>query len=253
MTTPFAADGLDELGGLLETMRQLRDPKGGCPWDLEQTHASLQHAMLEESYEAMEALASGDTQATVEELGDLLIQVVFHAQIGSDDGAFSLTDVARCAREKLVRRHPHVFGGDQLSTPEEVKRRWDQLKALEREAKGKAGRSMLDGVPTTMPALAYAQAVQDRAGRAGFQGPAAPKDDAVTAVMKALADEPDQHKKQDALGRVLFGLVGAARDSGVDAEQALRAANQGFYRRVVRLEGESREKAVPFGGLPLSQ
>ena len=253
MTTPLTPDVLHELGRVLETMQRLRNPQGGCPWDLEQTHASLQHTMLEECYEAMEALASGDTQAMVEELGDLLIQVVFHAQIGSDNGTFSLADVARCASEKLVRRHPHVFGDEHFSTPEEVKRRWDQLKALEREAKGQAERSILDGVPATMPALAYAQAVQDRASRAGLHGELSPKEDRATMTLKDVTNQPDLEKRQEAFGCLLFGLVGSARESGVDAEQALRSANWSFYRRVVRLEGRNHEKPTPGEGLPSPQ
>ena len=249
MTMPSALNARDELSGLLETMQRLRDPNGGCPWDLEQTHASLRPSMLEESYEAMEAVGSGDVQAMVEELGDLLIQVVFHGQIGLDNGTFSLADVARHAKDKLVRRHPHVFGQDRVSTAEEVKRHWDRLKALEREAKGQGERSMLDGVPTTMPALAYAQAVQDRVDRAGLQWQHPPLGEAMTATMQRITQEPAQDRREAAFGQLLFSLVAQARTSGVDAEQVLRTTNKGFYRGIAGLERESREKGVPLDSL----
>ena len=186
----------------------------------------------------------------VEELGDLLIQVVFHGQIGADGGTFTLADVARQANGKLVRRHPHVFGEDHVATAEEVKRRWDGIKAQEREAKGQGDRSMLDGVPASMPALAYAQAVQDRVSRAGFAWPErGPSDGTLAGLAMAMSQEPNPAMQEAALGQVLFALVGVARSLGLDAEQALRTANQGFYRRTVWVEQACRAKGVPIDSL----
>jgi len=153
---------------LLATMRSLRDPESGCPWDLQQTHASLRDSLLEETYELLDALGGSDEAGLVEELGDLLLHVVFHAQIGADEGAFTIDDVITRVNAKLVRRHPHVFADASARTPEEVKGQWEQVKAQERAAQGRAEASMLDGVSTAMPALAYAEAVLGRARQAGF-------------------------------------------------------------------------------------
>ncbi len=232
-------EGLGQLNALLGTMRRLRAPVGGCPWDLEQTHASLQHTLLEESYEAIEALGTGDVPDMVEELGDLLIQVVFHAQIGADNGTFTIADVARHANDKLVRRHPHVFGHEEADTPEAVKLIWDQVKAQERETKGQADRSLLDGVPKTMPALGYAQAVQERAARSGLvreEGGVGQLDNEA----QAIADLPTQEQREARFGELLFALVDASQAWGVTAEDALRGANRRFYERVTRVERASR-------------
>ena len=153
---------------LLETIRHLRDPEAGCPWDLEQTHRSLREALVEESYEALEALTSGEPAAMVEELGDLLMQVLLNAQIGKDEGTFEIGDVLAQLNEKLVRRHPHVFGEERARTAAEGISHWERMKASEREMRGGPPRSMLGGVPRAMPALAYAYAVLGRARRAGF-------------------------------------------------------------------------------------
>ena len=231
MTAPFIDLGQTEFAALLETMRLLRDPQDGCPWDVEQTHQSLQHTMLEESYEAMEAIGFGSVPDMVEELGDLLIQVVFHAQIGVDNGTFAIADVVRYANEKLVRRHPHVFGDAQAATAEDVKHQWDQIKAVERREKGQDQRSILDGVPRTMPALAYGQATQERVARAGFD-----------PLQHGLAQIGVTQKEQ--LGGALFALVEAARTAGVEAEEALRSANQGFYQRFTRVEELCRQQGL---------
>ena len=235
-------EGLGQLDALLETMRRLRAPVDGCPWDLEQTHASLQHTLLEESYEAMEALESGDVPDMVEELGDLLIQVVFHAQIGADDGTFTIADVARHANDKLVRRHPHVFGHEEADTPEAIKLKWDQVKAQEREAKGQADRSLLDGVPKTMPALGYAQAVQERAARSGLVREEGGMDQ-LSSEAQAIADLPTQEQREARLGELLFSLVDASRAWGVEVEDALRGANRRFYERFTQVERASRTQS----------
>ena len=244
MTTPSAVDALGELDSLMETMRRLRDPKGGCPWDLEQTHTSLRNTLLEETYETMEALESDDVSAMVEELGDLLIQVAFHAQIGVDNGTFSMADVARHAREKLVRRHPHVFGEAQVTTAEEVKRQWDRIKGQERQDQGRGERSILDGVPKSMPALAYAQEVQARVGRTGLTDEDAVELGALAGEVAAIAQAPIQERRAGWLGDLLFSVVSAARALDMEAEQALQEANGRFYRRFKRVEEACREQGI---------
>ena len=253
MSTSSTIGALGEASGgfseLLATMARLRRPKDGCPWDLEQTHASLRHTLLEESYEALEALDSADPTAMAEELGDLLIQVVFNAQIGSDEGTFTIREVVRTATEKLRRRHPHVFGDVKVATADEVKRQWDAIKAEERQAKGQRERSPLDGVPKTMPALAYAQAVQSRAARAGLdgQGPVSTPQMMAEELARLKASAPD--RREEGLGDLLFSLVGAAREMGVEAEEALRRAKGRFYRWAAHTDesGAARAGAQPPG------
>ena len=190
---------------LVAVMHRLRRE---CPWDARQTHESLAPHLLEETYEALEALESGDPAALREELGDVLLQVYFHAEIASErtDGTgYTIDDVARGIAAKLIRRHPHVFADVNVSGAEEVKQNWDAIKAAERRAKGDGPGSALDGVPFGQPALALAAQLQRRAARAG--------------VPEALADLPDA-----ALGAELFRLVARARVAGVDPELELRAA-----------------------------
>jgi MazG family protein len=230
-STSVKSSGFDDL---LSTMARLRNPQGGCPWDLEQTHGSLQHTLLEECYEAMEALASADPADMVEELGDLLIQVVFHAQIGADEGSFTIADVVRGANDKLRRRHPHVFGDAHVDTSDEVKQQWDAIKSDERRAKGQGERSPLDGVPKSMPALAYAQAVQGRVARAGI-GPQEPSAPAIADRMARLENSSPGGRERE-FGELLFAIVDEARREGVEAEEALREANGRFYEWFVGLE-----------------
>lgn len=236
---------LDTTGfeGLLMVMRRLRAPVNGCPWDLEQTHASLRNTLLEETYETLEALDSGDRARMVEELGDLLLQVVFHAQIGADEGRFTVVDVVEHLREKLVRRHPHIFGESSARTSGEVIGQWERIKAAERSLKGEGARSMLDGVPKAMPALAYAQAVLDRAGRAG-PGPWS-EAHAPEPLASGLGAGPGQ---EQAVGDLLFAIAASAGRAGVDAEAALRGANARFARRFARMEGAVRTEGGTLAG-----
>ena len=238
-TSPSAFDRL------LETMRRLRDPETGCPWDLEQTYASLRDPLLQETYEALDALTAGEPTALVEELGDLLLQVVFNAQIGADEGTFTIDDVVSHLDAKLVRRHPHVFGDATARTAEEVKGLWERLKATEREAKGEGERSMLAGVSMNMPALAYAQGVVSRARRAGFDW------DDPDAVFDKVAEElaevreaESPKRREEELGDLLFAMTAAAHRMGVDAEQALRGANARFAKRFGWVETEMRNRGT---------
>jgi XTP/dITP diphosphohydrolase len=218
MTTP--GDPADRLRELVAVMSRLRRE---CPWDAKQTHESLAPHLLEESYEALEALESGDPDALREELGDVLLQVMFHAEIASEraDGTgYTIDDVAGGIAEKLIRRHPHVFGDVTVSGADEVKQNWDAIKAAERAAKGAGPGSVLDGVPFGQPALALAAQLQRRAERAG-----------VPAGLADLADA-DGHAPVSEIGAQLFALVARARAAGRDPELELRAAARAYRDRV---------------------
>jgi XTP/dITP diphosphohydrolase len=213
--TPGAA--LLRLVDVMDTLRV------NCPWDARQTHRSLAPYLLEECYEALEALEGGDESALRDELGDVLLQVVFHARVAAErtDGTgFDIDDVAAGIVEKLIRRHPHVFGDVQVSGPEDVKRNWDAIKAAERAAATGAAGSVLDGVPFGQPALALAAQLQRRAERAG-----------VPAEL-AVADGAGADGAGDGLGAELFELVAKARAAGLDPELELRGAARRYQDRV---------------------
>ena len=226
MTTPGGPP--DRLRELVAVMSRLRRE---CPWDAKQTHESLAPHLLEESYEALEALESGDPDALREELGDVLLQVMFHAEIASErtDGTgYTIDDVAGGIADKLTRRHPHVFGDVSVSGADEVKRNWDAIKAAERMAKGRGPGSVLDGVPFGQPALALAAQLQRRAERAG--------------VPAELGDLPgaDGDAPVSEIGVQLFALVARARAAGRDPELELRAAARAYRDRVRAWEQSSR-------------
>jgi len=222
MTTPGGPE--DRLRELAAVMSRLRRE---CPWDAKQTHESLAPHLLEESYEALEALESGDPDALREELGDVLLQVMFHAEIASErtDGTgYTIDDVAGGIADKLTRRHPHVFGDVSVSGPDEVKQNWDAIKAAERVAKGRGPGSVLDGVPFGQPALALAAQLQRRAERAG-----------VPAELGDLTG-PDGDAPLSEIGAQLFALVARARAAGLDPELELRAAARAYRDRVLAWE-----------------
>src|SRR5215469_1393148 len=231
MTTPGGPE--DRLRELAAVMSRLRRE---CPWDAKQTHESLAPHLLEESYEALEALESGDPDALREELGDVLLQVMFHAEIASErtDGTgYTIDDVAGGIADKLRRRHPHVFGDVSVSGADEVKQNWDAIKAAERVAKGRGPGSVLDGVPFGQPALALAAQLQRRAERAG-----------VPAELGDLTGADRVSEKHDAavseIGAQLFALVARARAAGRDPELELRAAARAYRDRVLAWERSSR-------------
>lgn len=242
-----------EPAALLEVMARLRAPDG-CPWDREQTHASLARFLLEETYEALDALDSGDVFALEEELGDLLLQIVFHAQIGREQGTFEFGDVVAAITSKMIRRHPHVFGDVTATTTDEVLANWEATKQQERQAKAskQSGRaSMLDGVPKALPALAQSQAVQERAARVGFDWPT------VQGVLDKLVEEARELAEArpeglaDELGDVLFVTVNLARHLGVDAEEALRGATAKFRRRFGYVEQTVSDRKLNWGALDM--
>lgn len=223
---------------LVKVMARLRGP-GGCPWDREQSHETLARHLLEESHELLEAIDSGDSDAIRDELGDLLLQVVFHAEMASEDGRWDIDDVARGLVEKLVHRHPHVFGDVEVSGSDEVLTNWEKLKAEE----GSKPRSNVDeDIPATLPALARAAKVQRRAAGWGVQWPSAQA--AIASLREEaehLADSPDDER---AIGAVLFAAVAAARNLGVDAETALRRTTRGFAERYEVYLADARERGV---------
>lgn len=228
------------LDPLVDVMARLRGPQG-CPWDREQDHRSLRPYMIEEAYEAVDAIDSGDTRKLVEELGDVLLQVVFHSQLGSEAHRFTINDVIRTVTEKMIRRHPHVFGDVHVEDSAEVLRNWEAIKQQEPgapEAKGRT--SLLEGIPRHLPALMEAEKVQARAARVGFQW--ADVDGALAKVeeewqeLMAARKTGDEGRITQEWGDLLFALVNVARYLGVDSELALREATAKFRRRFQYIE-----------------
>lgn len=238
------------LEDLLYLMERLRDPQYGCPWDLQQSFESIVPHTLEEAYEVADAIAQGDYAQLEGELGDLLFQVVYYAQLGREAGHFDWPRVVDGVTAKLVRRHPHVFPDGNLRTPpgaveldpEQVKRRWEQIKAEERAARAGEPRqlSLLDDVPQALPALSRAQKLQKRAASVGFDWPQ------IQPVLAKLEEELDEIREAlglgdhqavaEEMGDLLFCVVNLARHLGVDAEQALRDGNAKFERRFRHVE-----------------
>lgn len=232
----LAAPVASELVRFSELIRLLREE---CPWDRAQTHASLAPHLLEEAYEAVEAIAANDPDHLEEELGDVLLQVVLHATIAAEEGSFTLADVARTIHDKMVARHPHVFGDVTAETPGAVQASWEQLKAAERVSAGRPD-SVLDGVAGHLPALLHAAAVQQRAAAAGFdwtdvEGPLAKVAEEADEVRAAADDDA----RADELGDLLFACVNVSRHLGVDPEVALRAATAKFATRFRRMEASA--------------
>lgn len=224
---------------LVAVMAKLRGP-GGCPWDAEQTHQTLAKHLLDETYELLEAIEAGTDQDIAEELGDLLLQVVFHAQMGTDAGTFDVDDVAGALIEKLVRRHPHVFGDVEVSGAREVVENWDVIKQHE---KGRS--SAVEGVTETLPALAYAQKLQRRAGSSGFDWSSVAGALAkVREEAEELARAGDASAREDELGDLLFAIVALGRHLDLDAEAALRRAARRFRDRFLLVEQAARDRGV---------
>lgn len=219
-----------------ETIAHLRAPEG-CPWDRKQTHESLRPYLLEETYEVLDALDSGDAAALREELGDLLLQIVLHSQIAVDHSEFRLADVIATINEKIIRRHPHVWGTVEVSSDEDVKINWDRLKQAEKSGERT---SRLEGVSKALPALTQSFSYQDRAARVGFDWPTIqPVLDKLHEELGELlaAETPDEQFFE--MGDVLFVAVNLARWMGADPESALRAANQRFFRRFHYIEQQA--------------
>ncbi len=240
---------LKRFDSLVEIIAHLRGPQG-CPWDKEQTHSSLREHLLEESYEVLEALDEANTEKLCAELGDLLLQVVLHSQVAMEVGEFEMGDVVQGINKKLLYRHPHVFGSAYAKDAGEVLVHWEELKKKER----KAGDGMLDGVPRTLPSLAYSQSVQDRVARVGFDWPSD------EGVLDKLTEEIGEFKrehthegKSEELGDILFTLANYARRQGIDLESSLRLANHKFYRRFTHMEKLCRERKLDLSKMPLEE
>lgn len=238
-----------QFSTLVDIITRLRGP-GGCPWDKKQNHKSLRDSLLEECYEVLEALDDGDSQRLSVELGDLLMQVVFHAQIASEAGEFELADVIKSITTKLIRRHPHVFGSINVRDADEVLVNWEEIKKEERQKDA----SMLDGVPGAMPSLAYSQEIQGRVARVGFDW----QEDG--GVIEKLAEEvgefkkaPTKEQREAEFGDLLFTLANIARRWGIDLEAALRQANRRFYKRFAHMEKLCRQRGLDFASLSFDE
>ena len=232
------------MSRLIEIMAALRTPNTGCPWDLEQNFKTIAPYTLEEAYEVADAIARDDLADLREELGDLLLQVVFHARMAQEQNAFDFGDVVEAITQKLIRRHPHVFADAQGKTAEAVKGLWDRIKAEEKQQKGQAPtgaqNSALAGVPLALPALTRALKLQDKAGKVGFDW-SDPR--AVLAKIREEADEieaalgaGDRNETAAEVGDLLFAVTNLARHLGADPESTLRAANLKFERRFASIE-----------------
>ncbi len=238
---------------LVEIMRKLRSPEG-CPWDREQTHESLVPYLIEETYEVVDAITKRDYENLREELGDLLLQVVFHSQIASEKGKFTIDDVVDGICKKLIFRHPHVFGDrDDIKTSEDVLKKWEEFKKKE----GKKRESLLDGIPESLPALDYALKLQKRAAKVGFDW----KD--FGGIKEKLLEEIEEveesyrkgnrEKIEEEVGDLLFMVVNLARALNVNPEIALRKANQKFVRRFSYIEKKAREKGKSLEEMSLEE
>lgn len=259
--TSTLSDAREEMQSLVETIWRLRQPDG-CPWDRKQTHESIGKNMIEEAYEALDCIEAGDEAHLREELGDVLMQVVLHAQIAADAGAFTMADVARDINDKLIRRHPHVFGECSADSADEVLVIWDSVKLAEKGAKdadaaeaGERPEGLLEGVPRSLPALMEAQKVSRKAASAGFEW------ETVADVWDKVAEEraefeaeaPGTAERELEFGDLLFALVNVARKEGIDAESALRASTAKFRERWAAMENAAYEGGVSLESLATEQ
>ena len=242
--TPPSPDAAHPVFRLLEIMDRLRDPDGGCAWDLEQTFATIAPYTVEEAYEVADAIERNDLADLKEELGDLLFQVAFHARMAKEQGAFDFADVATAISDKMIRRHPHVFGGESYRTAGEQSVAWEVIKQRERAGKAKGG--VLDDVPVGLPALTRAVKLSSRAARVGFVWPSVnevlDKLDEEIAELKVEVASGDKDKLRAELGDVLFVIANLARALDIEPEDALRATNAKFVRRFGFIEAALAER-----------
>jgi ATP diphosphatase len=241
-----------DLSRLIEIMRALRDPVSGCPWDLEQDFASIRHYTIEEAYEVADAIERSDFADLREELGDLLLQPIYHAQMANEAGLFDIGDVIYGITEKLIRRHPHVFGEQIAEGAGQANGQWERIKAEERAVKaahkGNQVPSLLDDVPYVLPALARAEKLTRRAAKVGFDWPdfhsvLAKVEEELVEVAEARSAS-DRDALQEEIGDLLFAVANLARHAGIDPEAALRDANFKFSRRFAHVEARCREDGI---------
>ena len=245
----------DRFGELVQIMARLRG-ENGCPWDREQTHASIKPYLLEETYEVLESIDENDPAKLEEELGDLALQVVFHAQMADEAGLFTIADVLRGINEKLRRRHPHIFGDVKADTAQEVLFNWEQIKKLEREkTQGRA--SLLDGVPRELPALLRAHRLQEKASRVGFDWNEArqvfQKVEEELAELRAAMESEQPDRMEAELGDLLFSLVNLGRFIAVNPEDALRKTIARFIARFQYIEEELARRGTSPGKVTLEE
>ena len=256
MRTPKEKETGQALLRLARIMARLRG-KGGCPWDREQDHQSLKPFLIEEAYEVYDALDMGAGPDLAEELGDLLLQVVLHAQYAAEEGIFDMSDVQRAVTTKIISRHPHVFADVVADTPDEVMRNWEQLKAAERTANGKKVRDpempeAFKGLSRSLPSLAYADEMQGRAAALGYDWPDLEGviDKIAEEATELLAATDDDHRREE-YGDLMFVLVNMGRKLGIDPEAALRSASRKFATRFARVERLAVEQGVELKALGL--
>ncbi len=256
MTLP-PADDPAPIDQLLAIMTRLRARDGGCPWDLEQTFETIAPYTIEEAYEVRDAIQRGDRAALKDELGDLLFQVVFHAQMAAEEDAFTFDDVVAAICDKMIRRHPHVFGNANIANAEAQTVAWERQKAAERTAKANGDGSVLGDVPPALPALQRAEKLQKRAARVGFDwpdlAPVLAKLDEERAELDEAVAGGDPGRMADELGDVLFAVANAARHLGLDPEEALRQTNDKFTRRFRYIESTLKQNNEPIEAASLDR
>lgn len=242
----------DQMDALLEIMTRLRDPQTGCPWDIEQDHKSLRKYVIEEAYEVVTAIDEGDDTELQGELGDLLLQVVFHAEIARQERRFDFGDVAKTISDKMIKRHPHVFGNADMRTVEEQNQDWERQKEDERQKRGEV--SALDGVAKALPALTRAEKLQKRAARVGFDWDNVKKvQEKIIEEAQELSDARGSKHREEEYGDLLFAVVNLGRHLNIDPELALARANDKFQTRFEAMEARAKEENSIFATLSLDE
>jgi nucleoside triphosphate diphosphatase len=248
---------LNSIASLLEIMARLRDPDGGCPWDLQQDFRSIAAYTLEEAYEVADAIERGDLDDLKEELGDLLLQVVFHSRMAEEQGAFVFSDVVAGISKKMVRRHPHVFSTGAAKSADEVNATWEEIKQAEKQASGKTPSGLLDGVPSNIASLTQAVKLQKQAAKVGFDWPSAEpvlaKIEEELAELKHEVAADDADLMEEEFGDLMFVLANYARHLKIDPDAALRRANQKFRSRFSAMEASSKVENTSLADLSLEE
>ncbi len=243
------------FAALVDVMARLRNPQGGCPWDLKQTHQTLKKYIIEEAYEVVEAIDENSPEKLCEELGDLLLQTVFHARLAAEDHQFTINDVARAITEKLIRRHPHVFGDVLVDDADHVLRNWEQIKRAEPSNRDRD--SILDGIPPALPALMRADEVSRRVVKVGFEwldvGQVLDKVEEEIGELRAEIARGETARMEDELGDLLFSIVNVARKLSLDPEEALRRMTVRFAARFRHIERHAQAHNIPLDQLSPQQ
>lgn len=250
-------ESLGNIDALLEIMERLRDPKNGCPWDVKQTFNSIAPYTLEEAYEVADAIERNNLTDLKEELGDLLLQVVFHARIAEEQGSFAFSDVVTGISEKMIRRHPHVFADGSAKNPDEVNATWEEIKQREKDSKPGTTDGLLDDVPSNFPPLTQAVKLQKQAAKVGFDWPNAEpvlaKIEEELAELKVEVDAGNADLMEEEFGDLMFVLANYARHLKIDPDAALRRANQKFRSRFSSMEADAKSQIQSMSDLSLEQ